>query len=312
MKRVCILGSSPVSLSLAILCSYEDYSVDIFEPRNNFGGAWRTVLEPISSKYIQVYNNIVVPLSPSEQSNFEKVLSFFRHVSAEITPFDFPSYTHQSYSSYPKYKLDYLSLLRATKSRPNISFIREACNSVQQFPDQVVINKSHIYQKAFLPESLPFQEFSCRSRIIHLEHVTTKSRHVHIAFQPTLRDSSFWSYADEPNFDNAFDRSSITPLCQTSSQDYILFKGRVSRELKKEKLKQIIEASNILPSSNVVYTKQFAYISKRASASIVDQFNRLNQMPFAGECVQVFKTHALVASMLDLLSKRNYYLAHTA
>lgn len=309
MNRVCILGSSPVALSLAILAAYENYFVDIFEPRRNFGGAWRTAFEPLSSKYIQVYNNIVVPLNAYEQSNFDQILTFLTDASVSITPFEFPAYTHPSYSQYSKYYLDFRSLLRTVQNLPNISFVRDNCYSVAEFVDNAIVNHSREYQKVFLPESLPIDKYSCCSGDLYFEHTTTRSRHLHVGLMPYSRDIRMWSYADAPNFDKAFDRSSVLPLSCSSNYNPLIFQGRVSRDLKNEKLKKIINHSELLHIGDFIYLKQFAYLSKRATSSSIEQFKCLNQESYAKKRVVLFKTHALVESLLDLLSNKETFLA---
>ena len=307
MNRACILGSSPVALSLAIIASNENYSVDIFEPRRNFGGAWRTVLEPISSRYIQVYNNIVVPLNEYEQISFDQILDFLHDAAVSINPFEFPAYTHPSYSQYSKYYLDYRSLLGAVRNLKNIRFLRDNCLSIKERKDKVLVNNSHEYQKVFLPESLPIEKYSCQLGIIYLEHITTRSRHLHVGLMPYSKDIRMWSYADAPDFDKAFDRSSILPLFRTSKNDPLIFQGRVSRDLKKEKLATILNSSRLLDIGDFIYLKQFAYISKRATTSSIENFTSLNRELYDKRRVFLFKTHSLVESLLYLFSQKSTF-----
>jgi len=245
-KKIAILGTSPIMILLYFRLKKKNF-VDVFE-NLKIGGAWH--LDRYKKKYFTPHNNIIVALNNNEEKYIELINKELTNFGCKKTR---PKGKYELLTNYiPKntYIHDLSNLFIQFEKKCN-SFIKKKIISVKVSSDCVYLNNFK-YDYVFFPSCFDLTKIYINNSSFKINPVKSISHHLTIVYKISKLPNI--SYTE--NFDNVFDRAYFR-----KSKHYIFFTGRVRRNFKKFKPKQLIRMSNLLKNTkkNIIKAKLNKY-----------------------------------------------------
>jgi hypothetical protein len=197
MKKIAILGSSPLMLMLAIHFSKKN-KVTVFEELDTIGGAWKN----FSDFIIPRYSNVVVPLNKREEKFIPKLNKICKKFFIKIKKTQKEILVNYRNNSRYKYKYDFNGLYEF--SRKNLNFIKKYIYRIEQLEDDKIIlnsNLNYIFDKVYVPSFIGVKEFRIKNKIYKLDYKTINSVHIQILAKKTKLKNFYYSDFFDKNLD---------------------------------------------------------------------------------------------------------------
>ena len=293
--KILFLGSSPISLILASLLNKSSNDVTIIENRRNIGGAWR-LGKPFSQieTHIPIYNNIMIPCNEFESANFSRALKLLDLAGVSYEKPNLPIIVPKEFDKFQYRKINIVPLINLILNQKNIKFIRGKVNNLKVNDQSIEVDNFGSYDQVFMPDTIPFKKLS-NNFDFKVSHKYIRSEHIHCLLPESslsLYPNTFYS---QP-FSTTFDRGSFFPV-SCNEKIYGLFRGRIAREFKQIKTKEIIANCPVISQFKILAKKRFIYISTYLSDTYPDDLkNKIKSI----SRINLLRTDQLVASLLSL------------
>ena len=179
------------------------------ECQRHIGGAWRFTQEELTTKKIQVYNNILVALNEGECRNFNHALEMLNRFGVPYEPYKHKVIASQEYANNPKVSVNFNYLFEQVNQHERISMHQTKCDEIKSEKDGYLLD-NRFYERVYLPESMPVSKLKLNGNSFEINHEITKSHHLHIVGIHKNEKDSYASYAEYTS--DAFDRYYTTQL----------------------------------------------------------------------------------------------------
>ena len=252
--RIAVIGSSPVCSIIALDLANKGNKVVIVSDQRHIGGAWRFTQEELTTKKIQVYNNILVALNEGECRNFNHALEMLNRFGVPYEPYKHKVIASQEYANNPKVSVNFNYLFEQVNQHERISMHQTKCDEIKSEKDGYLLD-NRFYERVYLPESMPVSKLKLNGNSFEINHEITKSHHLHIVGIIKMRKIAMLHML------NILQMHLIdihTTQLQMKMAIPIFLRGRV-HELKFKKLKYNIPRQDSVKNGKSVYKAILLY-----------------------------------------------------
>ena len=236
MKKVGLIGTSPIMLILANHLAKKGKDVTIFENSKKIGGAW--TYYKFNGHYIGTQTNVIVPGNLNEEKKIPILNNYLnKNLSVKIFPNNkrFEPLGYLAKKNYD-YELNYLynKILKNKKIKIKKTFIK----NIKSTKTGAVLDQNEKFDKIYLPTFAGIKKISTLKKNYKVEPKLIVSEHLLMIAKRLQIDNSL-SYSE--NFDKNFDR------IQTKSYGkYKIFTARIRKEKKGKNIINLIKDSKLL------------------------------------------------------------------
>lgn len=279
MKKIAILGTSPLMLMLAIFFSKKN-KVIVFEESNTIGGAWKN----FDDLPLPKYSNVVVPLNKNEEKFVPKLNKICRRFFIQIKKTKKKILVNYKNNNIHKYKYNFSGLYEYSIKKLN--FIQKHIYKVEQLKNNKIIlnnNTKYIFDSVYTPSFAGIGKFIKKNKTYTLNFKIINSVHIQILAKKTNLKNLYYSDFFNKNFDRVkidiYKNFSyvIARLNKTNKKlpivkikkiinPFVSKKNMLS--LKKSKFKnyyrnkkQLEEYKKIISSTNLIYINTTSFIT---------------------------------------------------
>lgn len=281
-QKLCLVGTSLINCLYAIELS-KRYDVYLFE-QGTLGGAWQS--KPILGIQAQVFNNVICPLSLSEEDVMDEIYNYLSCLNIQV---DISSNFTVTSDYLPRscFFIQLNTFFMNLSQFQGIHIINTKVQSIDAGHGMININGIN-FNKVILPRNFYIPSFFGIEMLPSIQYKLSKSIHYRVCIENPTTNLRY-----SESFDNVFDRGGIS-----QHGDRYLFTGRVRKSSKKLNQREIFESSQFLKENS-----QFVLISEVNSynhTQVNEEYLNAIMSRYSYDNLHVVETRQFVNAYLNL------------
>ncbi len=234
MKKIALVGTSPIMLIVANHLSKLGNNITIFNVNKKIGGAWAYF--KFNNHFINTQTNVIVPDTKFEERNIPLINEYLKKefkVKININKNKFQPLGYLAKINY-NYKLN--NLYQKILNDKKINFSNKFLKEIICLKNKVKVNNK-IFDKIYVPTYCGINKIKIENETINIKPQLIISEHAMIISKKL--NKKFLGYSE--NFDQNFDRAQIRKV-----DDYTVFTARVRKEKKGRNILKLIKNSKLI------------------------------------------------------------------
>ena len=234
MKKIALVGTSPIMLIVANHLSKLGNNITIFNVNKKIGGAWAYF--KFNNHFINTQTNVIVPDTKFEERNIPLINEYLKKefkVKINIKKNKFQPLGYLAKINY-NYKLN--NLYQKILNDKKINFSNKFLKEIICLKNKVKVNNK-IFDKIYVPTYCGINKIKIENETINIKPQLIISEHAMIISKKL--NKKFLGYSE--NFDQNFDRAQIRKV-----DDYTVFTARVRKEKKGRNILKLIKNSKLI------------------------------------------------------------------
>ncbi len=234
MKKIALVGTSPIMLIIANHLSKLGNKITIFDINKKIGGAWSYF--KFKNDFISTQTNVIVPDTKFEERNIPLINEYLKKefkIKININKDKFRPLGYLAKINYD-YKLN--NLYQKISNNKKIKISKKFLKEIICLKNKVKANNK-IFDKIYVPTYCGVSRIKIENEIINIKPRLIKSEHAMIISKKL--NTKYLAYSE--NFDQNFDRAQIRKV-----DDYTVFTARVRKEKKGKNILKLIKNSNLI------------------------------------------------------------------
>ena len=234
MKKIALVGTSPIMLIIANHLSKLGNKITIFDISKKIGGAWSYF--KFEKDFISTQTNVIVPDTKFEERNIPLINEYLKKefkIKININKNKFKPLGYLAKINYD-YKLN--NLYQKITNNKKIKISKKFLKEIICFKNKVKANNK-IFDKIYVPTYCGVSKIKIENEIINIKPRLIISEHAMIISKKL--NTKYLAYSE--NFDQNFDRAQIRKV-----NDYTVFTARVRKEKKGKNILKLIKNSKLI------------------------------------------------------------------
>ena len=234
MKKIALVGTSPIMLIIANHLSKLGNKITIFDVNKKIGGAWSYF--KFKNDFISTQTNVIVPDTKFEERNIPLINEYLKKefkIKININKNKFQPLGYLAKINYD-YKLN--NLYQKISNNKKIKISKKFLKEIICLKSKVKANNK-IFDKIYVPTYCGVSKIKIENEIINIKPRLIISEHAMIISKKL--NTKYLAYSE--NFDQNFDRAQIRKV-----DDYTVFTARVRKEKKGKNILKLIKNSKLI------------------------------------------------------------------
>ncbi len=234
MKKIALVGTSPIMLIIANHLSKLGNKITIFDISKKIGGAWSYF--KFEKDFISTQTNVIVPDTKFEERNIPLINEYLKKefkIKININKNKFKPLGYLAKINYD-YKLN--NLYQKITNNKKIKISKKFLKEIICLKNKIKANNK-IFDKIYVPTYCGVNKIKIENEIINIKPRLIISEHAMIISKKL--NTKYLAYSE--NFDQNFDRAQIRKV-----NDYTVFTARVRKEKKGKNILKLIKNSKLI------------------------------------------------------------------